>query len=510
MTKDNTKAGRSENNAGQKSNPNHKSSKKHEENIGITVKKAEDIAEWYQQVCLRGELAEYAPVKGCMIIKPNGYAIWEGIQDYFNKIIKLHKVKNVYFPLFIPESFFKKEAQHAQGFSPEVAWIANKEDEYDKERLAIRPTSETIMYDAFSRWIRSWRDLPVKINQWCNVVRWETEATKLFLRSREFLWQEGHCAYETKEEAEEETLTYLQEYKRVCEELLAFPVIAGRKTDKEKFAGAVYTTTVEALMPDGKALQCGTSHLLSQGFAKSFGISFLGRNEQQQMPWQISWGISTRLIGATVLMHSDDSGLILPPRVAPVKAMIVPIIFEESKKAVVERCYDVADVLKNVGIPVEVDAREEYSSGWKYNQYEMLGVPLRIEIGPKDLEKDQVVLVRRDTRKKDFVKVKDLQESVEKTLEQMHHDLFSKAIKFLDENVVKVNSFTELIITIKDKKLAKALWCGATECEEKIKDKTAGVNARVLPFEDNTSKPHGECVLCGKDAMHVVVFGRSY
>ncbi|MBS3158346.1 proline--tRNA ligase [Candidatus Woesearchaeota archaeon] len=487
-----------------------KNAKKHEENIGITVKKSEDVAEWYQQVCLRGELAEYAPVKGCMIIKPNGYAIWEGIQKFFDAIIKQHKVKNVYFPLFIPESFFKKEAQHAQGFSPEVAWIANKEDEYDKERLAIRPTSETIMYDAFSRWIRSWRDLPVKINQWCNVVRWETEATKLFLRSREFLWQEGHCAYETKEEAEEETLAYLQEYKRVCEELLAFPVIAGRKTDKEKFAGAVYTTTVEALMPDGKALQCGTSHLLSQGFAKSFGISFLGRNEQQQMPWQISWGISTRLIGATVLMHSDDSGLILPPRVAPVKAMIVPIIFEESKKAVVERCYDVADVLKNAGINVEVDAREEYSSGWKYNQYEMLGVPLRIEIGPKDLEKDQVVLVRRDTRKKDFVKVKDLKESVEKTLEQMHHDLFSKAKKFLDENVVSVKKFDELVKAVEEKKLAKALWCGATECEEKIKDKTAGVNARVLPFEDNKSKPHGECVLCGKDAMNVVVFGRSY
>ncbi len=510
MAKDNTKASKITN------NHNPKSSKKSEESIAIAVKRSEDIAEWYQQVCLKGELAEYAPVKGCMIIKPNGYAIWEGIQHYFGAIIKQHKVKNVYFPLFIPESFFKKEAQHAQGFSPEVAWIANKEDEYDKERLAIRPTSETIIYDAFSRWIRSWRDLPVKINQWCNVVRWETEATKLFLRSREFLWQEGHCAYETKEEAEEETLVYLQEYKKVCEELLALPVIAGRKTDKEKFAGAVYTTTVEALMPDGKALQCGTSHLLSQGFAKSFGISFLGKDELQHMPWQISWGISTRLIGATVMAHSDDSGLILPPRVAPVKAVIVPIIFEESKKAVVQRCFDVADVLRNAGINVEVDAREEYSSGWKYNQYEMLGVPLRIEIGPKDLEKDQVVLVRRDTRKKEFVKMNNkdnesnIVETVKKTLEQMHHDLFTKAKKILEENVVKVKSFDGLVDAVENKKLAKALWCGSQDCEDKIKEKTAGINARVLPFEDNVSKPKGECVLCGKDAMNVVVFGRSY
>jgi prolyl-tRNA synthetase len=483
---------------------------KKEKSEGITVKKDEDIAEWYQQVCLKGQLAEYAPVKGCMIIKPNGYSIWENIQDYFNKIMKGHNVKNTYFPLFIPESFFKKEAEHAQGFKPEVAWIANTADKYDSEKLAIRPTSETIMYDAFSRWIRSWRDLPVKINQWCNIVRWETEATKLFLRSREFLWQEGHCAYATREEAEHEQMLYLMEYKKLCEELLGIPVIVGKKTKQETFPGAITTFTVEALMPDGKGLQCGTSHLLTQGFAKSFEISYLGKDEKQHMPWQISWGISTRLIGALVLTHSDDNGLILPPSIAPTKVAIVPILFEDSKKDVLAKCYEVRDVLKSANIECIVDDRDEYSSGWKYNEHELKGVPLRLEIGPKDLEKQQVVLVRRDNRNKEFVKLKNAVDNVSSTLKAIQRDLFVKSQDFLVKNIINAKDFSELEKAVENKQLAKAPFCGSEKCEDAIKDKIAGVTARVIPFEDNKSKAKGSCVFCRKDAMNVVVFGRSY
>ena len=294
---------------------------------GLTIKKGENFSEWYNQVVQKAELADYSDVKGFMVIRPNAYSIWEQIQSYFDQRIKTLGVRNAYFPLLIPESFFKKESEHAKGFAPEVAWISNK-DENTTERLAIRPTSETIMYDSYSKWIRSWRDLPLRINQWCNVVRWETKATRLFLRTREFLWQEGHCVYETKEECDKETLQFLEEYRKTCEEILAIPVLVGRKTEKEKFSGAFYTLSVDGIMPDGKTLQMGTSHNLGQGFAKSFGISFLDRNEKKSVPWQNSWGISTRLIGAVIMAHGDDHGLVLPPKVAYNKVVIIPLLFK--------------------------------------------------------------------------------------------------------------------------------------------------------------------------------------
>ena len=371
--------------------------KNKEKKMGITVKKEEDMPEWYNQVILKAELADYSAIKGCMVIRPLGYAIWQKIMDTFNARIKKLGVKNAYFPLFIPESFFKKEAEHAEGFSPEVAWIENK-DEDTKERLAIRPTSETIMYDSYSRWIRSWRDLPLRINQWANVVRWEVQDCKLFLRSREFLWQEGHCVYETEEEVKRETLIYLNEYKKLAEDLMAIPVLTGVKTEKEKFAGAIETTAIEAFMPDGKALQLGTSHNLGQGFAKAFGIEYIGKDEKKHYPWQNSWGVSTRFIGGLIMTHSDDKGLVLPPKIAPDQVVIVPIIFDDTKDKVLKKAKEIKDKLKKYS--VIIDDREGYSSGWKFNEWELKGIPIRIEIGPKDIEKKQAVVVRRDTGKK--------------------------------------------------------------------------------------------------------------
>ena len=389
-----------------------------EEQIGITVKKDRNFSDWYNEVVLKSELADYSAISGFMVIRPRGYAIWEKIQEFFNKRIEKLNVKNAYFPLLIPERFFKKEAEHAEGFAPELAWVAQNEE----EKLAIRPTSETIMYDSYSKWIRSWRDLPLRINQWCNVLRWEVKQTKLFLRTREFLWQEGHCVYETKEECDEETKLFLDEYKKVCEELLAVPVLEGKKTEKEKFAGALYTTTLEALMPDGKVLQMGTSHSLGQDFAKAFDIKYLSKDEKVKIPWQNSWGFSTRLIGALVMVHSDDKGLILPPKVAPTEIVIVPILFKDSKDKVMKKAFEIKNKLKKYS--VMLDDREEYSAGWKFNEWELKGIPIRLEIGPKDIEKKQVVLVRRDDNKKESVKISQLDKKIKETIEDMQNSLF--------------------------------------------------------------------------------------
>ncbi len=473
-----------------------------ESTIGITTKKSEDMPEWYAQVVLKSELAEYAPVKGCMIIRPYGYALWENIQAYFNNRIKALGVRNAYFPLFIPETFFKKEASHAAGFKPEVAWIANT---MEGEKLAVRPTSEAIICDCFSRWVRSHRDLPLRINQWCNVVRWETEATKLFLRSREFLWQEGHCVYATIQDADRETLLMLEEYKRLCEQLLALPVITGRKTEKEKFAGALYSTTIESFMPDGKALQCGTSHNLGQNFAKSFGITFMGKDEEEHHAWTTSWGISTRLIGALVMMHADDKGLVLPPRIAPIQAVIVPIIIGDKEK-ILAGAKKVAELLKELDIVL--DDRDEYTPGWKYADWEMRGVPVRIEIGPKDVEKDQVVLVRRDTGEKQFIKTKDVKTALEKLLDDIQQNLYKKAKQFLDAHMTKTYDWNNLLTAIANRHLALAPWCGERSCEEEIKTKTEGVSSRCIPFEQ--PKISGNCVHCSRKAVMWVVWGRAY
>lgn len=478
-----------------------------EKSIGITTKKADDIADWYQQVCLKAEVADFSPVKGCMIIRPLGMAIWESIQHYFNARMKEHNVQNAYFPLFVPESFFRKEAKHAEGFSPEVAWIEGSGKE--GERLAIRPTSEAIIYDSYSKWIRSHRDLPLKLNQWCNIVRWETEATKLFLRSREFLWQEGHCVFATNEEADHDALEMLDEYQMLCRELLALPVIKGRKTEKEKFAGADYTCTIEAFMPDGKALQCGTTHNLGQNFAKSFEISFMGEDEQQHRPYQTSWGISTRLIGGMIMMHSDDKGLVLPPAVAPTQAVIVPILFDDTKQKVLDFCEDLRRQIKAVDVSVHVDDREGHSPGWKFSEWELRGVPVRIEVGPKDLEKNQVVLVRRDTGEKDFVPVDKLSTRLPVLLSQIQQSLLDKASAHLRDSVVDVGDWDEFQAAIKDKKMARATWCGDTSCEEDIKTKIVGVGSRCMPL-DEQELVGAECVHCGKEGKHIVLFSRSY
>ncbi|TKJ17039.1 proline--tRNA ligase [Candidatus Woesearchaeota archaeon B3_Woes] len=475
------------------------------EEKGLTAKKEEDIAEWYEQVCLKAELAEFSKVKGCMIIRPNGYSIWEEIQNYFNKnIVDKTGTKNAYFPLFVPESFFKKEAKHAKGFSPEVAWL-DKDITKDGERLAIRPTSETIMYDSYSRWVRSYRDLPLKINQWCNVVRWETEATKLFLRSREFLWQEGHCVYETKEECDKETKLIINLYKKLCEDLLALPVLVGNKTEKEKFAGAEYTLSIEAFMPDGKALQCGTSHQLGQGFAKSFGINFLGRDEKKHTPWQNSWGLSTRLIGGLVMAHSDDNGLVLPPKVAKNKLVIVPIIFEKTKDKVNKKAEEIKKSLAKFN-PI-LDDREDYSPGWKYNEWELKGIPLRIEIGPKDLEKNQAVVVRRDTHEKENIKITNLAKKIPELLDDIQDNLFKKAKKFLNDNIIEIKNWDEFKQGIKSKKIVKTVWCNNIECEEDIKDKT-GASTRCIPFDEKQVK--GTCPHCKKQAKVLIYFSKSY
>jgi prolyl-tRNA synthetase len=475
---------------------------KKEENQGITIKKDEDFSEWYNEVVIKAELAEHSVIKGFMVIRPSGYAMWEKIHENFDKRIKNLGVKNAYFPLLIPEAFFKREAEHAKGFAPELAWVM---DEEQKEKYALRPTSETIMYDSYATWIRSWRDLPLRLNQWCNVLRWEVKQTKLFIRTREFLWQEGHCVYETEEECNKEALMYLNEYKQLCEELLAVPVLEGQKTEKERFAGGKTTYTLEALMPDGKALQMGTSHNLGQNFAKAFNIKFLGKDEKEQIPWQNSWGITTRLIGALVMTHSDDHGLVLPPKVAPVQIVIIPIYFEDKEK-VIKKANEIKNKLKNYELIL--DDRDEYKPGWKYNEWELKGIPLRIEIGPKDIEKKQAVLVRRDNNNKEFVKLAQLEQKVKETLEDIQSSLFNKAKKYLDSNIVEAKNWNDFVKQIKNKKLVKAAFCGSISCEENIKDKTEGVTSRLIPFQQ--PKTIGKCVKCNKEGKSIVVFGKAY
>ena len=469
---------------------------------GITAKKWGDFSEWYNQVVLKAGLADYSPIKGFMVVLPRGYALWEKIQKHFDFEIARHKVSNVYYPLLIPERFFKKEAEHAAGFAPELAWLEKKEE---GERLAIRPTSETIMYDSFSKMVRSWRDLPLRFNQWCSVLRWEVKQTKLFLRTREFLWQEGHCVYENEADCVSEALAFLNEYKKLCEELLAIPVIAGEKTVLERFAGAKQTFTIEAFMPDGKALQMGTSHNLGQNFAKTFNVKFLDKGGKEQTAWQNSWGMSTRLIGALVMVHSDDKGLVLPPKVAPAKAVIVPILFEKSKKEVLKKAMELSEQLVEFG--AFVDARDNYSAGWKFNEWELVGVPVRFEVGPKDIEKKQAVLVRRDTGEKRAVKFLDAKKELAKTLEQMQKDMYFRAKKFLEKSTVGAKNWQEFEQGIEERKLVLAFFCEKKDCEEKIRQKTTA-SSRCIPFGQKNAA--GKCVACGQAANGKSFFAKAY
>ena len=470
--------------------------------LGLSVKK-DNIQVWYPEVVVKADMADYSAVKGCMVIKPNAYSVWQEIQDFFNDRLRELKVRNAYFPLFIPESFFKKEAEHAKGFKPEVAWVSS---DNDSERLAIRPTSEAIIYDSYSKWIRTYRDLPLRLNQWANIIRWETKATRLFLRTREFLWQEGHCVYETREECEKEALIYLNEYENLCKELLAFPVLKGYKSENEKFAGALYTMSIEAIMPDGKSLQAGTSHNLGQGFAKSFGIEFLGRDSNKSFVWQNSWGISTRLIGAMILIHGDDKGIILPPRVAYNKLVIVPIIFEDSKEKVMKEAKKLEIMLKEFN-PI-LDDNEEHSAGWKFNSYELKGIPIRIEIGPKDVKNKQITLVRRDNSKKIPIKIAKIKKEVKLVLEDIQNSLYEKAKKSMESHIVESKTYQEFEQSINNKKIIKALWCTNSECEENLKNKINGVKTLIIPL--NQGKISGNCVICNKEAKKFTYFGRSY
>ena len=477
---------------------------KKEKQQGLTEKKSGNFSEWYNQVVLKAELADYAPVRGFMVVRPTAYSIWEKIQSNLNKAIFKMGVKNAYFPLLIPKSFFEKEAKHAHGFEPELAWIESNDKDVE-ERVAIRPTSETIMYDSYAKWIRSWRDLPLRINQWCNVLRWEVKQTKLFLRTREFLWQEGHCVYETEKECEKEALEILNEYKKLCEELLAIPVLPGEKTESERFAGAKRTFTIEAMMPDGKALQMGTTHNLGQGFAKAFGISFLDRDSKEAIPWQNSWGVSTRLIGATVMVHSDDKGLVLPPKIAENKLVIVPILYEKGKEKILKKAKELEKALSKFN-PI-LDERDSCSAGWKFNEWELKGIPIRIEVGPKDIEKKQAVIVRRDTGKKEFIKETKLAKRVEETLEEMQKDLFKKAKAFLKANCVEASSWNEFKKAISEKKFVLVPFCNTPECEDNISEETTATS-RCIPFNQNPFK--GKCIKCGKPASTKGWFGKSY
>ena len=476
---------------------------------GITVKKSENFSEWYTQTILRSELADYAPIKGCMIFREHSYAIWEKIQEIFNIRIKEKGHKNVYFPMFIPESLLKKEAEHFEGFVPEVAWITVGGSRQLDERLAVRPTSETIMYATYAKWIRSWRDLPVKLNQWCNIVRWETKATKLFLRTREFLWQEGHTAHATKEEAAEEVMEILNIYKDLMENYLAIPVLVGKKTENEKFAGALYTTAVEALMPDRKVLQMGTSHNLGQNFAKVFDIKFIGEDEKEHYVWQTSWGISTRLIGALVMVHGDDKGLVLPPKITPVQTVIIPIPYKNvDKKLILEKAKGTLNKLLESGISAVLDDRAEYTPGWKFNEWELKGVPIRIEIGPRDVKQKQLTVARRDTFEKKAVKEEKIVDVVTKLLEEIQNNLFNRAKKFLEDNITTVKTYDEFKEALKKKGgFIRACWCSSPTCEEKIKKET-GATIRLIPFKEE--ELFSNCIYCGEKGKKVVYFARAY
>ncbi len=477
--------------------------------VGVTVKKSEDFSEWYTQVVLKSGMADYAPVKGCMIFREHSYAIWEKIQEIFNEKIKATGHRNVYFPMFIPESFLKKEAEHFQGFVPEVAWVTIGGDSPLEEKLAIRPTSETIMYATYAKWIRSWRDLPIKLNQWNSVVRWETEATKLFLRTREFLWQEGHTAHATKEEADQEVIEILNAYRDMIESYLAIPVLTGTKTEDEKFAGALYTTTLEALMPDGKALQMGTSHQLGQNFSKVFDIKFLDQSEKERYVWQTSWGFSTRMIGALVMVHGDDNGLVLPPKVAPIQVVVVPIPYKDiDTEKIQAKAKEVYEELQKHRMLVVLDDRAEYTPGWKFNEWELKGVPVRLEIGPRDIEQRRVTLARRDTFERIAVKEEEIVDAVANLLEEIQNNLFNRAKKSLEENTTTVKTYDEFKKSLKKKGgFIRASWCSNSTCERKIKEET-GATIRLIPFEKE--KPFSRCIYCSGEAKEVVYFARAY
>ena len=470
-------------------------------NTGITVKKEDDLSKWYSQVIVKSELVDYTSVSGCFAYRPHGYAIWEKLVKEVDGRLKKSGVKNVYFPMLIPEKLLKKEEAHVQGFAPEVAWVTEAGNTKLDERLAIRPTSETIMYDSYSKWIRSWRDLPIRYNQWNSVVRWEFKHPTPLIRTREFLWCEGHSAFATRKEAEQEIKDVMALWKDVTENVLAIKGFSGKKSDAEKFAGAISSYSIEYVLPNGKTAQGPDAHFDGQNFAKAFDIVFLDKEGNKEYAWQNTWAMTTRMMGIVAMIHGDDRGLVLPPEIAPVQVVIIPIVFGDSKDAILKAAEEVRKQLE--GILTEVDARDEYTPGWKFNEWEMKGIPVRIELGPRDIAAGQAVIVRRDTGKKDTVKTGKIKEAVVKLLEDIQKNLFRKSEKFMRKSIAPAESVEEIRKVVEGRKAARSYFCGSVKCEKKV----AETGAKSLCIDLKGS--HGSCVVCGK-SCNQAWFGRSY
>jgi len=477
------------------------------EDKGITVSKKEDFSEWYTQVVLKAKLADYAPVKGLIVLRPDGYSIWESLRNTFDKKFANNGIRNGFLPILIPESLLGKEKKHFAGFNPEVFWVTHSGNNEIGDRLALRPTSETLAYTMYSKWIQSWRDLPLKINFWNTALRAEIKGTKPFLRTSEFLWQEGHTVHSTQEEAEKEVMKILEIYKKTVEEELAIPVITGKKSEKEKFVGAIYTTTMESIMPDGKALQMGTSHFLGQNFSKPFEVKFADKDNVEHFAWQTSWGVSWRLIGAMIMTHGDDQGLVLPPKIAPMQVVIVPIYKnDEGKDKVLPKVEEIRKILESKEIRVHVDDRSELSPGYKFNDWELKGVPIRIEIGPKDIEKQSVVIAKRYNREKSSLGFTEI-EKISTILDEIQTDMLKTAREQTKANSIDISDYTEFKSKIEKGGFFSAPWCGKVECEEKIKEET-GADIRVIPFDsENTNE---KCMYCQEQSISVPIFARGH
>jgi len=474
--------------------------------VGITVSKNDNFSEWYTQVIIKAELADYAPVKGLIVLRPDGYSIWESIKESLDSKLKETGHRNGFLPVLIPESLLAKEKEHFEGLNPEVFWVTHSGNSELGDRLALRPTSETLAYSLFSKWIRSWRDLPLKINFWNTALRAEIKGTKPFLRTSEFLWQEGHTVHATKDEAEKEVADILELYKKTIEEELAVPVITGKKSENDKFVGAVYTDTLESLMPDGKALQMGTSHFLGQNFSKPFDVKYLDETNTETFAWQTSWGVSWRLIGGMIMTHGDDKGLILPPKIAPIQVVIIPIYTNDDKDSVIQKAHQIKDDLSKIDLRVHLDDREQLTPGFKFNDWEMKGIPIRIEIGPKDIAKKQVVLARRHNRTKTSVNMDSLTEEISSELKNIQKEMFDTAKKILDERVVRVSEYQKFKEELDNGKMIDCSWCGNQTCEDKIKEET-GADLRVIPFDDTKAET---CIYCKNSGTTNVLFARGY
>ncbi len=476
--------------------------------VGITVKKSVDFSDWYTQCVIKSGIADYSPGKGFIILRPYGYAIWENIKEILDDQFKNTGHKNGFLPVLIPESLLTVEKNHFEGFMPEVYWVTKSGNNDLGEKLAVRPTSETLAYSMFSKWISSYRDLPLKLNFWNSALRAEIKSTKPLIRNSEFLWQEGHTAHSNEKEASDEVRMILDLYKMLIEEYLAIPTVSGLKTDKEKFVGANYTTCLESLMPDGKALQMATSHNLAQNFSKPFEIKFLDKDTAEHLVWQTSWGISWRVIGALIMVHGDDKGLILPPKISPTQVIIVPIYKDESKEIVKQKAYELENKLKDSNIRAYTDDRDEFTSGWKFNEWEMKGVPLRVNIGIRDIREEQVELIRRDTRERFYVKEKDLLNKTLSILENIQSNMYHLAKNYLVTNTRNATRLDELLSMLDSSGgFVACSWCGKRECEDLVKEKTTA-DIRIIPF--NTKKNISSCIACGKEGTTEVYFGRAY